>query len=252
MTTRSIRRAAERKARKAAEKEARLQHPSVDTEPALSETRLAANRANAQLSAGPRTTEGKTISSLNAVKTGLTGRTVLLPSEDAEAYRQHITAYENELQPVGLCESELVQSIADTQWRLMRIPALEMAIYARGRSEFAEKFESEDPALRPALIDSETFLVYQKPLRNLQLQESRLRRQREKDLAELQSLQNEREEREKEQLAIAAKLYLSARHDNRTFDPAGHGFEFSIDDIEAYLEGVRAAQVGAAVQKMAA
>jgi hypothetical protein len=193
----------------------------------------------------PRTPEGKSTSSLNAVKTGLTGRTVLLPSDDADAYQQHLAAYENEFQPVGPRESELVQSVGDSQWRLMRIPALEMAIYARGRSEFAEKFESEEAALRPALIDSETFLVYQKPLRNLQLQlqESRPRRQREKDLAELRSLQKEREEREKEQLALASKLYLAARHDHRAFDTADHGFEFSVADIEAYLEGVGVAHV---------
>ena len=99
----------------------------------VSEAKLAANLANAQLSTGPRTTEGKAMSSMNAVKTGLTGRTVLLPSDDADAYRQHLAAYENEFKPVGLRECELVQSLADIQWRLQRIPGLEMAIYARGR-----------------------------------------------------------------------------------------------------------------------
>src|SRR4051812_41110289 len=44
-----------------------------------SNRRLAANRANARRS----TEAGKATSSLNAVKTGLTGRTVLLPHEDA-------------------------------------------------------------------------------------------------------------------------------------------------------------------------
>ena len=47
---------------------------------------LAANQANSQLSTGPKTPEGKATSSLNAVKTGLTGRTVLLPGDDAAAY----------------------------------------------------------------------------------------------------------------------------------------------------------------------
>jgi hypothetical protein len=189
MTARSIRRAAERKAKKAAEKEARLQ--PTETEP-ISEPRVAANRANAQLPTGPRSTAGKAVSSMNAVKTGLTGRTVLLPSDDAEAYERHLVAYEAEFQPVGLRERELVQSLADIQWRLQRIPGLEMAIYARGREEFAEKFEEQDPAVRSARIDLETFLQYQKPLRNLQIQEGRLQRQREKDMAELRELQEER------------------------------------------------------------
>ncbi len=204
MTARSIRRAAERKAKKAADKEARMQPPSVETEPAPSETRLAANRANAQLSSGPRSPEGKAVSSMNAVKTGLTGRTVLLPSDDAEAYRQHIAAYENELQPVGLRERELVQSLADIQWRLQRIPGLEMAIFARGREEFAAQFEEQDPAVLSARIDLETFIHYQKPLRNLQIQEGRLQRQRQKDMAELRELKEERRQAEQPQTALAA------------------------------------------------
>jgi hypothetical protein len=197
MTARSIRRAAERKARKALDKELRQQ----PTETQTSEARVAANRANAQLSTGPRTPEGRAVSSMNAVKTGLTGRTVLLPSDDAEAYEHHLVAYESEFQPVGLRERELVQSLADIQWRLQRIPGLEMAIYARGREEFAEKFDEQDSAVRSARMDLETFIQYQKPLRNLQIQEGRLQRQRAKDMAELRELQDERSQTEQPQAA---------------------------------------------------
>ena len=171
----------------------------MKSESHVSEAKLTANRANAQLSSGPRTAAGKAVSSMNAVKTGLTGRTVLLPSDDAEAYRNLLAAYENEFKPVGLRECELVQSLADIQWRLQRIPGLEMAIYARGRDEFAEQFEDLDPAARSARLDLETFIHYQKPLRNLQLQEGRLQRQREKDMAELRELQQERREAEQPQ-----------------------------------------------------
>jgi hypothetical protein len=177
MTARSIRRAAERKALKSA--------------------RLAANRANALLSTGPRTEEGKRASSLNAVKTGLTGATVLLSTDDAAEYQRHIAAYEKELQPAGLEERELVQSLADISWRLRRIPALEMAIYAQGRIEFAELFEDQkDPDVRRGLIELHTHLIYEKQIRNLQLQESRLVRRREKETATLRRLQDERKQRE--------------------------------------------------------
>src|SRR3982750_764502 len=98
-----------------------------------SNPRLAANRANARRSTGPRTAAGKAKSSLNAVKTGLTGCTVLLPSEDAALYRAHVERFHEELEPVGTLETHLVQSLADTQWRLDRIPGLESGILALGR-----------------------------------------------------------------------------------------------------------------------
>jgi hypothetical protein len=43
------------------------------------------NRANAQLSTGPRTPAGKQRSSLNALRHGLTGQIVVMPTEDLEA-----------------------------------------------------------------------------------------------------------------------------------------------------------------------
>ncbi len=256
MTPRSIRRAAERKARKQEEKAARFaapeSSPAENDLPAVSPARLAANRENAQLSTGPRTEEGKRHSSINAVKTALTGRTVLLPTDDAAAYQYHLEQYDRELKPMGVRECALVQSIADTEWRLMRIPQLEMAIYARGRDEFAEKFAHEAPALQAGKVDLETFLAYEKQLRNLQLQEGRLRRQREKDLATLRTMQQERAAEEKAQLADAAKLYLTAQHDHVPFDPADHGFDFSIDDVKAYVKGARAAHIASQALKAAA
>ena len=178
MSPRSIRRAMERKARK------------------LETKRLIANQSNAQLSSGPCTEEGKAKSCLNAVKTALTGSIVLLPGDDAAEYQRHLTAFEEEFSPVGLRECELVQSIADTWWRLRRIPALESALFAKGRVEFANTFEEHELAARPHLIDAHTFLVYEKQIRNLQLQEARLARRREKETAELRMLQQDRKEQE--------------------------------------------------------
>jgi hypothetical protein len=41
---------------------------------------------------------------------------------------------------------------------------------------------------------------------------------------------------------MLAGLYVAAKKEGKPFDPAQYGFEFSIDDIENYLEGVRAAK----------
>jgi hypothetical protein len=205
----------------------------------MTDQQLAANRANAQLSSGPTSPEGKAKASLNAVKNALTGRTVLLSSDDAAEYEHHILAYQDELKPIGQRESDLVQSIADSAWRLTRIPGLEMAIYARGHIQFAESFNDHEPSLRPAMIELQTFLTYEKQLRNLQLQEARLHRRREKDTAELRQLQEERKQESKrkqlEILEAATRQYVIAKEDKKTFNPAEHGFEFSIDEIKDYL-----------------
>jgi len=51
-------------------------------------------------------------------------------------------------EPVGDEEQTLVQSLADTQWRLLRIPSLEAGICALGRLEFAELFANEEESVR--------------------------------------------------------------------------------------------------------
>ena len=165
-----------------------------------SERRLAANRANAQLSTGPQTPEGKAKSSLNAVKTGLTGRTVLLPSEDAEAYETHLLQYLERFAPVGERETELVQNLADTQWRLHRIPNLEAGLFALGRLRYADLFAAEpNPQIRAAMLDAHIFMTEAKHFKNLHLQESRLRRQYRQDAQELQECQKQRKQEQEKQ-----------------------------------------------------
>ena len=245
MTARSIRRALERKQKKLARKAERqdllletaaaaapvpsVVRPSTEVcfasrfeeeteiETAVSPARLVANQRNALPSTGPQTPEGRAKSSLNAVKTGLTGRTVLLPSDDVAEYERHLAAYAEEFAPVGLLETNLVQSIADTDWRLHRIPALESALFVKGRIEFAELFDEQDLAARPHLIDAHTFITYEKQIRNLQLQEARQVRRREKEIAELRRLQAERVQKEPNQ---------------KTLKPAANGFVFSTPQIE--------------------
>src|SRR5262245_318242 len=47
---------------------------------------IAANRANAKKSTGPRTLEGKEIVARNAIRHGLTSRSPLLPGDDPKEY----------------------------------------------------------------------------------------------------------------------------------------------------------------------
>jgi hypothetical protein len=135
-------------------------------------------------------------------------------------------------------KKRLVQSVADTEWRLLRIPSLEMGIYAIGRIELAAKFDQEDAAVRAALIEAQVFLTYQRQLNNLSIQEGRLRKQREKDLAELLKCQRERKELAEKRMKQASDLYQEAQRAGQPFDPAEFGFEFSIEQIEHHLDHV--------------
>ena len=212
---------------------------------------IAANQANAQSSTGPKSEDGKNRSSLNALKTGLTGRTVLMPGDDAKAYQDHVCRFIDEFEPATAREEELVQSLADTRWRLLRIPALETNLYALGQLEFADKFDAEAGPVRAGLIQAHTFLCYQKQFNNLVIQETRLCRRFEKEMAELKQLQAERREREGRELEQAARLYLAAKKENKPFDPAALGFEFSIVDIERFLEARSARVPSPALLKVA-
>jgi len=203
-----------------------------------SQAQIAANQKNAQLSTGPSSNEGKAKSSLNAVKTGLTGRTVLLPGDDAALYEAHVDAFFARHQPVGEEEHNLVQSLADTEWRLLRIPALEYGIYAVGRLELAAEFPNEEPEIRKHLIEAKVFLVYQRQLNNLSIQESRLRRQHEKDTAVLRERQETRlrqaRAHQQTRLDAAARQYIQAVHQGRhnDWEPDENGFEFSLAQVE--------------------
>lgn len=195
---------------------------------------IAANQKNAQLSTGPTSQAGKAKSSLNAIKSGLTGRTVLLPSEDAALYQAHVSEFVAHYAPVGDEECKLVQCLADTEWRFLRIPALEMGIYAVGRLEFAGLFPDQDEAVRKHLIEAQVFLAYQRQLNNLSVQESRLRRQSEKDTVALAELQKKRREQAQARLDVAVRQYIrfTTEQPQTEFDPAAFGFEFSLAEIQ--------------------
>jgi hypothetical protein len=216
MSNRAQRRAAERSNRTTAK-------TSADTPPAaqtISDAQLNANRANAQCSTGPTSAAGKAASSLNAVKTGLTGRTILLPSDDAVIYQQHIDRIYSQFAPATDQESTLVQTIADTDWRLLRIAPLESGIWAMGQLELANLYPDErNPAVRQSLIQAEVFRAYRKELTNIALQERRLRNQRKADVAELQALQQVRIEK----AASETKKNAAAPK------PAANGFVFSAE-----------------------
>src|SRR6267143_1604678 len=111
--------------------------------------RTARNRANAAHSTGPKTEAGKKRSSLNAYRHGLTGQTIILPAEDLDAYQAFTRTFFNDYKPVGTLEKQLVQSLADTSWRLNRVAALEHNLIALGFDEHQNSISTEHPEATP-------------------------------------------------------------------------------------------------------
>ena len=194
------------------------------------------NRQNAAHSRGPVTPEGKRRVSLNALRHGLTGHTVVLPSEDLAAYQKHCGQFHTELKPQGLLESKCVQTIADTHWRLDRIRAMENSLFGLDVSQESEM--SPDPLIDCALAQAKSLEQHSDLLTRLSLYEHRLNRTLEKAKAELKQLQKERAEAREKALIKAADIANLKEALHQPWQPRDAGFEFSLDDLTVWMRRV--------------
>src|SRR5258708_8700415 len=105
--------------------------------------RAETNRANAQHSTGPRTEAGKQRSSLNALRHGLTGQTVVLPSDDLIAYQRHCQQLHDQYHPKNPMEAQLTQAVADLSCRLNHITAINTNILTLGLTELSSSSDTE-------------------------------------------------------------------------------------------------------------
>ena len=85
---------------------------------------IAANRANALKSTGPKTPEGRDRSSRNALRHGLLAKTVLLRAECPDSFRKFVSSFYAEYRPKTATEHALVQIMAVARWRMLRTAGL--------------------------------------------------------------------------------------------------------------------------------
>ncbi len=187
--------------------------------------RAAINRANSQYSTGPRTAEGKARSSQNALRHGLSSRTVLLESEDQAAYQQHCRQLFDEHRPATPTETQLTQELADTSWRLNRVPALEAELLNR-----AAHPANEEAAIAFDIVDAHRAISI------LSLHSARLSRQFQRALQQLREIQTDRLARRERDLKDAAAVSEVHKHQGIPYDPAQDGFVFSRDEIDAFAQ----------------
>jgi hypothetical protein len=94
-----------------------------------SQKQLEANRRNARRSTGPRTAAGKSVSSMNALRTGINAFADVLPDEDPAELDALAAEYEAHYRPSSPGERCCVASLVAADWRLRRFRKLEADLW---------------------------------------------------------------------------------------------------------------------------
>lgn len=104
---------------------------------------IEANRRNAQRSTGPRTPEGKAVSRFNAVKTGITAKSMVIPGEDPAELETLSAEYHDQFQPATALERFLVDDLVSADWQLRRLRRIEAQLWTH---ELAAEQDAGDDA----------------------------------------------------------------------------------------------------------
>ncbi len=194
------------------------------------------NKKNSQHSTGPKTAEGKQRSSLNALRHGLTGQIVVMPTEDMNAYQLHLASFTDEYSPKGATEANLVQALADTSWRLNRVAALETNLLTLGIAN-PSPFSDAPQQIQDAMSIVSALESQSKALANLSMHGQRLSRQFERTVAQLRDLQKIRRAQEEKDLDNVLDIMEMYKSKGKTYRPSDDGFVFSEQQIN---ESIRA------------
>ena len=195
------------------------------------------NRANAQYSTGPKTKAGKQKSSLNALRHGLTGQIVVMPAEDLHAYQLHVKSFTDEYNPKDATEANLVQTLADTSWRLNRVAALETNLLTQSLATHPSPISDAPQQVQDAFSVASALESQSKALANLSMHSQRLSRQFERTVTQLRDLQEARRAQEKQDLGNLVDIIEMHESTGETYDPSADRFDFSPAQIN---EAIRA------------
>lgn len=119
----------------------------------MSPAQIEANRANAQLSTGPATAEGKERSSRNATRHGLNSTANIVTAEDQPAYDALVCSLKEEIGPEGALEEIAFDRLITARWQMIRVQRLQ--------SDLLEKSGGADPLKHPdTKKDAELYMRY--------------------------------------------------------------------------------------------
>jgi hypothetical protein len=103
---------------------------------------IAANRANARKSTGPRSVEGKSISSRNALKSGIDAQSQIIRGEDPAALQSLTEQYMRDFDPRSAAERALIDILIDCEWILRRLRKAEAQLWEQRFAAMIERHES--------------------------------------------------------------------------------------------------------------
>jgi len=182
----------------------------------ISPEKLEANRANAAQSTGPTTDDGKAKSSQNSTTHGLTGKIVVLPHEDKNAFQRFSVEVLACLAPEGVIECEFAQLVANAQWRLRRIKSIEDGLLAHGRFGPTDPY-AEPECFQDAEVLAQSFIDNTRSFANLSHYEHRLYRDMTHALKQLQDLQAARGSQDDEITRQANSLFNMWQYTSSAF-----------------------------------
>jgi hypothetical protein len=105
---------------------------------------VAANQQNAKLSTGPKTEDGKAISSKNNLRHGFTGAFMILPWEKQEEFDTLLAGLRAEHDPATITETLLVEKMAQSYWLSQRAVNPADRLFSR-RGRFARARQTACP-----------------------------------------------------------------------------------------------------------
>lgn len=147
------------------------------------------NRQNSQHSTGPVSPEGKEAVRLNALKTGLYAKTVVLPHEDRAAYDIIGADIAETYNPQTPIEKRVAQAIQDTEWRIERVISIETNLHlivgVQQLGAIQTQFAIDDPIDSLCLGQVRGYLLNSRAFDQLNKHEARLRRLHDKQVRQL-------------------------------------------------------------------
>ena len=129
-----------------------------------SERQRAANRRNAQRSTGPRSPEGREISSRNSQQHGVLSQRVTTDVEENEIYERMLNSFMAEYGPRSETEILLVERLANLFWRERRLIQTERSQLSLQQDDVFAAAKAKDQSL--TLTDQLLIGRYQTMLTN--------------------------------------------------------------------------------------